>query len=87
MSTRRSNRGYENKSSKTNVDQKLSISNTNVRGLRSNFPEVKYHLHGVKPDVIHLLETGLSESLPVQFTSLYHSIPIVKHDTCNVHSH
>ena len=66
----------------------LNICYSNVRGLRTNFPEVQTFLSNKSPDILALCETGLNESIPdCEFDVPGFSRLISKHDHLNRHMH
>lgn len=56
----KTNGRYKPQTTKTKVDPMFSIWYINVRGPRSNFPDVEHYFHGVKPNLMFLSETGLN---------------------------
>lgn len=82
----KTNRKHKSNPTETKVYIKFSISYTNVRGLRSSFQKIEYHLQGVKHGLMFLPETDPSLSIPVQeFTVPCYSPLMAKHESWNRH--
>ena len=59
----------------------LKLSFTNIRGLRSNFVECESFLESNSPDILHLCETNLDDSIASGNFSVRGYFPLIRKDS------